>query len=462
MTKLWAICRNTFVQTIRQPIYLVLVLVTFTVLVLDLPLAGWTMGSSYHDTDQKMLVNLGLTTLLMSGLLISAFSASGVLSREIEDRTALTVIAKPVPRSLFVLGKFLGVAAAVAVAFYLCSLVLVMTIRHKVMPAASDPYDWPVIVLGLSALGLAILIAGIGNWSFGWTFTSAAVSACLVLLTAAMLLIAFIGKGWRLAPFGHDINPQILVGLALILMAVLIFVAVAVAASTRLGQVMTLLVCFLAYLGGSMRPHLASISPVFGWPLPDLNLFYVPLDTLVRDATIPGRYVAVAGGYCAAFVAAMLAVGVALFQPRELEAGTSSATLPGAVGLLAWAGRLGFFVMAATAVVILSTAGGRSGGGLPTAVGLLAGATGLWIVWAHFSRGTKWAYWVVLALMLLPPAAWGASLLMPERAESLRLGQGTVLSFAEAVVAAAILVVLLLPKTRHHFASAAAPSRSPQ
>src|SRR3972149_4451287 len=117
MLRFWSICRNSFVQTIRQPIFSVLILVTCAVLVVDLPLSGWTMGigaTSYEKTDQILMENLGLSTLLVSGLLVAAFSAASVLTREIEDNTALTVISKPVPRPVFVLGRFAGVTAAVA------------------------------------------------------------------------------------------------------------------------------------------------------------------------------------------------------------------------------------------------------------------------------------------------------------------------------------------------------------
>ena len=73
MVKFVAICRNTFVQTIRQPIFGVLILITFAVLVLTLPLAGWTMdpGGQFQRTDQKMLEVLGLSTLLVAGLLVA-------------------------------------------------------------------------------------------------------------------------------------------------------------------------------------------------------------------------------------------------------------------------------------------------------------------------------------------------------------------------------------------------------
>ena len=77
MIKLWSICRNTFVQTIRQPIFAVLIGLTCAVLVLNLALSGWTMGSGqaqYRETDQLNLENLGLATLLMSSLLIAALA----------------------------------------------------------------------------------------------------------------------------------------------------------------------------------------------------------------------------------------------------------------------------------------------------------------------------------------------------------------------------------------------------
>ena len=141
MTRLLAIARNAFVETIRQPIFGVLILLTFLVLVLDVPLSSWTMGrgqAEYRSTDQQMLLSLGLSQLLISGLWISAFSAAGVLSREIEDRTVLTVVSKPVPRAVLVLGKYVGVAAALIAAYYLCSLAFLMTVRHGVMPTASD------------------------------------------------------------------------------------------------------------------------------------------------------------------------------------------------------------------------------------------------------------------------------------------------------------------------------------
>jgi ABC-type transport system involved in multi-copper enzyme maturation permease subunit len=460
MTKLWAIWRNTFVQTIRQPIYGVLILVTFAMLVLDLPLAGWTMGSEYHQTDQKMLVNLGLSALVTSGLFISAFSASSVLSREIEDKTALTVIAKPVSRWLFVLGKFCGVGSAVALAFYLCSLVFLMTVRHRVMPAAFDPYDWPVIVIGLGAFGLVILTALVGNFVFGWTFTSAGVWSATVLLSAGMGVITVVGKDWTIIPFGEGIGPQTLLALVLMFMTVMIFVAVAVAASTRVGQILTLLICFAVFVLGSMHPFLFGrwadsvvAARLLGWIPPKLT-YFDPLDALTRDVVIQGDYVWLSGGYCAVYIAAALLVGMALFQRRQLETPTSSATLPGAIGLLAWAGRAGAIASGIAAAVVASIPEFHTAFGFLTAAALLAAAVGGWLLWGYFSRGVKWSYWLVLAIMVVPVAAYVTGLFVPSAADRLHLRQGPIAALVSATVAAAVIVVLILPRTRRHFVSA--------
>ena len=119
MMRLFAIARNAFVETVRQPIYTVLVLVTFGLLVAELPLSHWSMGrgaAEYRQTDQLNMIVWGLSTLLGAGLLIASFSAASVLSREIEEKTILTVLSKPVPRPMVVVGKYLGVAAALTAA----------------------------------------------------------------------------------------------------------------------------------------------------------------------------------------------------------------------------------------------------------------------------------------------------------------------------------------------------------
>jgi len=463
MIRFWSIAQNTFVQTIRQPVYGILLLVTFVVLVMSLPLAGWTMSTSYHETDQKMLENLGLSTLLVSGLLVAAFSASSVLSREIEDMTALTVISKPVSRSTFVAGKFSGVLAAVTVAFYLSSLVFLMTIRHRVMPAASDPYDVPVLALGLSAFGLAMLTALMGNYFFGWPFVSAGVWSATALLSVAMAALSFIGKGWKIVPLGYDtadkvaISGQLLIAIALIFMAVAVLVAVAVAASTRLGQVMTLVVCCALFFLGSVHPWLFGYwqkdviaARVLGWAVAKLTYFF-QIDAISTDTPIPASYVGMAALYCLLYVAGVLCVGMALFEKRPLEAQGGASTMPGAVSLLAWGGRAAAIGAGIIALVMVSLPRFHSLAGLATAAGVGLAAAGCWAVWSAFGTGGKWAYGIAWVLAVLVASAAGAAIAVPQRLGIDLAAHAKVVSIAALAVATVAMVILVMPKTRRHF-----------
>ncbi len=486
MIRFWSICGNTFVQTIRQPIYSVLVLATFFGLVLCLPMAAWTMGegdAEYNKSDQTFLIQTGMSTMLFSGLLLAAFCASSALSREIEDRTALTVISKPVPRPLFVLGKFGGVLGAVGAAFYLCTIVFLMTVRHKVLSSAGDPYDFPVIVLGTSALVLALLIAMSGNLFFGWPFTSAAVWSLLLTMTLAIGLIAFIGQGedgWVIVPFGQGIPGDLLLGVAQIFMVITILVAVATAASTRLGQMMTLLVCLgLAVMGSAYQALfsnwgkdvllLRALSPLFA----NLSLFYA-VDALSTSKSVGGVYTLQAAVYCLLYTGAVLAIGVALFQRRGLEAEGGATGMPGTVSLMAGLGRIVAVVVGLAGLeglasltykslidshftpVVFESLAGALGGTASTSTGivvslalLLAGPAG-WIVWGRFGRGAKWAYVTVLTLTVLLIAQMGTALAVPT-ITWLRAGSTTSRLMINLIIAAVVLLIVLLPSTRRHF-----------
>lgn len=458
MIRFWSIARNTFVQTVREPIFGVLILATFAVLLISATLAGWTMdpGAEYETSDQRMMEDLGLSTLLIAGLLVAAFSASSALSREIEDRTALTVIAKPVSRATFVLGKFAGVTAAVTVAYYLISLVFLMTVRHGVIALASMPIDWPVIVLGVVGLGLTLIVALAGNVMFGWDFASTAIYAALVLLSLAGGLIGVIGKGWRIVPFATGISPQLAVAIALTFLAVLVFTAVAVAASTRLGQLMTLLVCAALLAVGYLFPFLFKDAPhipalaVLSWISPNLRLFDAQT-ALSAGKQIPGDYMAWAALYTLLYVGAVLAVGIALFQTKPLEAQEGSSTMPSGINLASWGGRAVAVALALGGAIMLSLPQFQHPAGLAICAGLLAGGVGLWLVASAFGRGARWAYWAAMVLGVLVLAAALTALIHPALAQ--RLQTLRVAIIVAAAVAAGLVGLLVMPKTRLHFTS---------
>ncbi|UCD28869.1 MAG: hypothetical protein JSV03_17635 [Planctomycetota bacterium] len=319
-TKLWGIITNSFTETIRQPIYGTLLLVTAGLLVLNVGVAAYTL-----EDDNKILKDMGLSTLLLAGLFLSAFSSAGILSREIDNKTVLTVISKPVGRPLFLLGKFLGLVGALAVAFYLCGIVFLLTMRHKVLERASQDFDLPVIIFGISALLITILVAAFCNYIYDMHFSSLSIALAVPMMTLTLILVSLISPEWEIQKFGKDFIDGQLIGAAVLVFAmILILTAVAVAVSTRMGQVMTLTICTAVLLIGLVSDAMFGqyrenhlLAKLAYWISPNLAFLWIT-DALTQEQHVTLGYVGWALGYAILIVLTWLLIGVALFQKREV------------------------------------------------------------------------------------------------------------------------------------------------
>ncbi|MEM9294281.1 MAG: hypothetical protein AAGA57_00625, partial [Planctomycetota bacterium] len=268
-----SIAWNTALEAIRRPSFIVILFAAALALVLNLINAAYSMEAG--DGDNKMLVDMGLSMLVLGGLALAVSTAVTSITREIESRTALTVVSKPIPRGWFVVSKFLGAAAAVTLGFALLACVFLLTWRHRVLQNASDPYDWPVIVMGLAAMIGSVGLATWANYFLRWVWTSSAVLALSVTLPAALLLLLVVGKEWTfqspLAEFeAHDGElPQVLLGIVLAGQAVILLTAVAVALSTRFNEVLTLAFTLVAFaLGGVSQSLIKPIDEALGAQAP--------------------------------------------------------------------------------------------------------------------------------------------------------------------------------------------------
>lgn len=319
-TRFWGIVVNSLMETIRQPIYGVLLLLTVGLLVLNLALAGYTL-----DDDNKLLKDLSLSTMLLAGLFLAAFGAAGILSREIENKTVLTVISKPVGRPVFILGKFTGLAGALAIAFYLCGIVFLLTMRHKVLERSSQDPDLPVIIFGACALLGTLILAGFCNYLYDMQFASTAVTLSIPLMSLALFLVCLIGPNWQIQQFGKDfIDGQLIGAIILVFAMVMIATSVAIAASTRFGQVATLAICSLVLLIGLASDYLfgqaretSLPARIAYWLSPNLAFLWVT-DALTQDNHITAHYVGMAFGYGMLIVLCWLLIAIASFQKREV------------------------------------------------------------------------------------------------------------------------------------------------
>lgn len=338
--KLTAIAGNTFLETVRQPIYGILLWVAaFWVAYISPSLAGFTLVA---DNDKKVMIDVSLATIMLYGLLVSVFSATGVITREIESHTVLTVISKPLGRPTFLIGKYLGVTAAVLLGCYFLCLTLFMAARHGTMETATDKYDQPVLVLGLSAVLISVIAATWGNFVYGWHFSTTLTAWVVPLATLAVLLVLCISPQWEWQSLTKGLNElavnkdfaekhslaagtQLIYAAATAFSGVLILTAFAVALATRFSQVMTLMLCAGIFLLGLMsdyyigqRVHDGLLYQVLYAAVPNFQFFWLG-DPITQELVIPGVQVARAAAYAGLYSLGVLAFGVALFQTREVS-----------------------------------------------------------------------------------------------------------------------------------------------
>ncbi len=398
MSQVVAITKNTFLQTVRQPVYGIILLATLGGLALAPSLTGWTL-----DDDNKLLRDIGLSTLLIQGLFLACFAASTVLDTEIDDKTVLTVAAKPVLRWRFILGKYLGVLGALTAAHYLAGIAFFMTMRHGVLQTARDTSDPTVLVLGPGVMLLVLLAAGALNYVYDWRFLPTVFTLVFPLWTVSAIILLVVDRDWKIRSFaitqtmddlppevtdpavfkgiitfrplpgdaqieGHrglllrsewqgpinEADHQYLVDLSdsrrwkkdidflvletrklqgteifkaglLVLAALAILSSIAVAVATRLGMIATFVISFAAIVAGFAADQiLKPLADEGEWwaallyrAIPNFQCFWM-IDALSDNRVIPWSYLASAGAYGLLYALAILLLGMALFETREV------------------------------------------------------------------------------------------------------------------------------------------------
>jgi len=178
---LWALTVNTFRETIRDK--LLYSLVGFAALVIA---ASLLAGSVSLGQDVRVFQNFGLTAILVFQLVITLFIGTQLLSREIERKTALLVLSKPISREMFYLGKFLGLALTLTVTGVIMGLIFLILVFAKT-GAVSPAALFAVIFIILEVW----LLTAVGMLFGGMTspLASAVYTFCLALIGHASTTI---------------------------------------------------------------------------------------------------------------------------------------------------------------------------------------------------------------------------------------------------------------------------------
>jgi len=319
MHKLTAIAKNTFVETLRQPVYAIILATALLLFLVSPSLSMYTM-----DDDNKLLRELGLSTLFLASLFVAIFSASGAVALEMENKTIMTVLTKPVQRPIFVVAKFVGVVAAVALGHYLCTIGLLMTIRHGVLETASATHDWTVVGAATVVVVATILLSAFFNYAYDWKFSSTAIVVASILATFAMVFLALIDRDWQFNPAKNGINMLDIYGSILLFLAAVVIAALAVAISTRFNIVVTLSACVGVFLLGLVSDFVfGRFADAHLWArvgrflVPNLQVFWIS-DAIYEGTVVQFKYILIGASYAFCYAAGILALAVALFQRRQV------------------------------------------------------------------------------------------------------------------------------------------------
>ena len=274
--------------------------------------------------DNKLLREIGLSTLFLTSLFIAIFSASGAVAQELENKTITTVLSKPVQRPIFIIAKFFGVAAAVVLAHYICTIALLMAIRHGVLETVNDPHDWTVIGTATVVVLVTFLLSAFFNYAYDWKFSSTAIVLTGIFATLGIVFLVFIDRQWQFNPKDNGINAVDIYGSVLLLLAAIIIVALAVALSARFNIVVTLSACIGIFLLGLVSDYaFGRFAETHLWAkigrilVPNLQVFWIS-DAIYEGSQVPVKYIVISASYALCYTTAILALAIALFQRRQV------------------------------------------------------------------------------------------------------------------------------------------------
>lgn len=272
MPRLSAVALSTLKSEMAQPLFTILMALGCFALVTFVYIPYNTFGE-----DIKVLKDSGMTLIMVLCIIQAVWAAGTSISDEIEGRTALTVLSKPIGRRSFIIGKYMGIFWTVAVMFCLLGLIMMVTVSYKpIYDARENSATEPI-------------------WQL-----------CMLEMTGVV--------------------PGLLLGF----METCVLAAISVAISTRLPMLANFIISFAIYVMGNLAPLLVQnavvnklFEPVVFFAqlistiLPILDHFNIQA-AIAGGAAVPYVYLAWAMVYCMIYGIVALLFALVLFEDRDL------------------------------------------------------------------------------------------------------------------------------------------------
>ena len=126
--RIFAISINTLIELTRQKVFYVLLIFALLLIGCSVFMARFTFQQEF-----QILKDISLGAMSIFSSLLAIVATARLIPQDIEDRTVYTILAKPVPRFEYLLGKLLGVLLLLAISIALMSalFVVVLYVRER-------------------------------------------------------------------------------------------------------------------------------------------------------------------------------------------------------------------------------------------------------------------------------------------------------------------------------------------
>ncbi len=158
LRRLFVIASNVFREVLRDRVLYLVGLFALIML-----LAGRLVPELSSLATSKVLLDLGLGAIALISLVVTVFVGSGLIHKEIEKRTVLVLLAKPMSRSEFVVGKHLGLSAVLALLIAAMGAIYFLLLRAYSVPFDIVPLSLSLVFLWLEQSLLAAVAMLFGS-----------------------------------------------------------------------------------------------------------------------------------------------------------------------------------------------------------------------------------------------------------------------------------------------------------
>jgi len=175
LSRIVVIARNVFLEVIRDRI-----LYLIAIFALLMVAASFLLPEVAAGAQDKITLDLGLAGIHLLSVIVAVFVGTGLVNKEIEKRTVLVLIAKPVSRAEFLIGKHLGLSAVLAVLIAALAAIFLAVVAFN---GIQFPLQSVLLSIGFMFLEVVLLTAV--AIVFG-VFTSSLLATLLTFATYLM------------------------------------------------------------------------------------------------------------------------------------------------------------------------------------------------------------------------------------------------------------------------------------